>query len=1307
MYMKSLKRVLCWILAVTMVLGLLPSAVLAIGSTSFKDVKDGDWFKEAVEYVAAEGLMVGVGGNKFDPNGQTTRAMVVTVLYRMEGEPEITGTGFSDTGKHRWYSDAVIWAKENGIVNGYGDNTFRPDVTMTREEMVAVFYRYSEYKGYDISATNSLSTYSDHRSIQTYAVDAMGWAVSVGLITGFPDGTIRPQGQSTRAQLATVLMRFCNITDNMSQEPIVQLITDENLVYDKDNDEYWVYDELNCLNGYLINSNLVIEAKCTLLINECEVVAFDFTPETAWKIEPFGLLGGRNVLVFKLSGENGEHWTQFVNLICTNDGNIGDVIDNSENNADEDSLPDYIENIYGTDPTCSDTDGDGLADDIESAILGCDARKFDSDENCVSDGMEDPDGDGLTNLDEISAKTNPNKADTDNDGLVDFDEIHSYGTDPLQEDTDSDGLKDGWEIDNGTDPLAPDESFSLVESLQTGDSSAEIEVDLPGDQVESLSMEISNEDAFDGAIPGQLSEPISLEMDGELPVDGARLKFVISDEYPSNATEDFSPVIYYFNPETQMLEAMPTTYANHTAETHLEHFSTYILLNSVAFDKIWEEEIRTPGDENQDSLERLDVVLVIDSSGSMYSNDKQNIRLQAAKNFVEKLGEKDRGAVIDFDGYSSILCSLTNDKDILYNAINKIDSSGGTNLTLGIAPAIDMLMDMSDPAEAYRYIIMLTDGQGTYDNDLTEMAKEQGISIYTIGLGSGVDEYLLKTIADETSGKYYFATTADDLIPIYEETAVETIDYSTDSNNDGISDYFTRLICEGKLRTGTGVDVFRDAMSMRMLEMLPESADINEVLYRYVQSNADLDGDRIRNGDELIIAHHDGKVYIKLISDPTDKNSDADPFTDDIEFINGGHPLEYDIFTGDVDFLVNDSAYLASYSANSYVDNFAYRAELGIGNYVYGGEYVWYYTAEKQLLESIENYSRRMTKYYETWYLIETYLSKTEEVLSEVKDRLSAIMVAYDPVTDAHYMREIMAAMAELTEAKKALEGMSALDNLEEVTAQCKTIGDLYGNIESNIKSLGKVDFTELNCFSKINVKVPICILESGDALDKIGKGLGYTTATINTITEVGSTISGYAKITANCQTYAGIYNMLCRLEASSNVGFVQIAAYNLRKSTESQIYHFLLTMDTLIGDVIQSWDDVAIDAALTACGPVGWAVNAGLGLGNLIGGTGKSTAEHIRMITAGEAGNAAGYVLSTSLPVSEDLLILKNDDTFELMLLCGVIRSDGEKKVIAATNARGWLVRALQWDKDVPEQCESRINLIDEKLRKYGMSIK
>lgn len=1297
----SLKRYICFILSLVMLVGIIPSNVLAAdGTYSFVDVKEGDWFYEAVGFVTGEELMVGVGNNRFDPDGHTTRAMVVTVLHRMEGSPAAVDSGFDDVPDDLWYTDAINWAKENKIVEGYGDGTFCPDSTMTREEMVAVFYRYSEYKGYDTTATNTLSTYSDHKTIQKYAVNAMDWAVSVGLITGFPDGTIRPQAESTRAQLAAVLMRFRAVEDTV----IVRLRTCENLVYDKDTDEYWVYENINCLDGYMFNSMRVNSAKCTVFINDCDVVSFDFTPETTWKIEPFGLLCGRNVLKFELTGNDGETWTQSFTLVCVSDGSLTDVIGNSENSSDEDSLPDYIEEIYGTDPTISDTDGDGLTDDIESAILGCDARKFDTDGNGISDGMEDPDGDNLKNIDEISVKTNPNKVDTDNDGLEDYDEIYTYQTDPLREDTDTDGLKDGLEIENGTDPLKPDEFFTVTESLHAGESSAEIEIDLSGNQVESLLMNISHEVEFDGVIPGQISEPISLEVDGEFPAEGARLSFAISEEYPANSTDDFIPVVYYYNPETQMLEEMPTTYVNHTAEAHLEHFSTYILLNKVAFDKVWEEEIRIPGEENENNLNRLDVILVIDSSGSMTYNDSSNIRIQAAKSFVDKLGENDRGAVIDFDNYSSILCSLTNDKELLNNAIDMIDSYGGTNLSRGIAPAIDMLMEQSNSEEAYRYIIMLTDGDGSYDNGLTAMAKDEGISIYTIGLGSDVNEDLLKVIAEETSGKYYFATTADDLIPIYEDTAIETIDYSTDSNNDGISDYFTRLICEGKLRTGTGVDVFRDAMSIKMLEMLPESVDINEMLYNYVQTNADLDGDGLKNGDELIITYHDGKVYIKLISDPTDQNSDSDPFADGVEYINGGHPLEYDIFTGDIGFLTDDGCYLAAYSADRYVDSYAYRAALYVGNYVYGGEYVWSYTAQKQLLDSIENYSKRMTEYYEARYLVDIYLSLTDEVLSEVKNILTLLDLANDATGFAKNITEDIVALGE---AQKALEEMNIFDNMDNVVDQCKKIGDIYGRIEDRLKTSKEIDFTELKCLSKINVKVPACFAEAGKAFGDIGDCFAIAIATVNTVSDVQDTISGYAKITANCQTYAGIYQMLCRLEANSQVGFVQIAASSLRKSAESQIYYFIEMTGTLVMDVIQNWDDIAIESMLSACGPIGWAVNAGRELGNMLGGTGDTSAEHIRMITAGEAGRAASYVLSTSLPYSDDLLVLKNEDTFELMLLCGVFRADGEKKVIDAIDARGWFTKVLQWDKDAPEQCQTVIDLIDEKLEKYGMSVK
>lgn len=179
-------------------------------SASFTDVYLNAWYHEAVDFTIEQGLMIGTSKATFEPGSNVTRGQLVTVLHRMAGTPIAYGTGFTDVEDGMWYTDAILWAQANDIVNGYGDGTFRPNEFMTREEMVAVIYRYAQYNGYDVSASAMMQCYHDSVTIQAYAQDAMSWAVSVGLIKGFPDGTIRPKGISTRAQLATVLMRFSN-----------------------------------------------------------------------------------------------------------------------------------------------------------------------------------------------------------------------------------------------------------------------------------------------------------------------------------------------------------------------------------------------------------------------------------------------------------------------------------------------------------------------------------------------------------------------------------------------------------------------------------------------------------------------------------------------------------------------------------------------------------------------------------------------------------------------------------------------------------------------------------------------------------------------------------------------------------------------------------------------------------------------------------------------------------------------------------------------------------------------------------------
>ena len=176
----------------------------------FLDVNEGDWFYDAVAYAYENGIMDGVGGNRFAPNSATTRAQLVTILYRLEGEPAVSGDlPFTDVEAGTWYTNAVVWAAQNGIVNGVGDDTFAPGNDLTREQLVTILYRYAEAKGYDVSASADLAGYPDGEEIQAYAREAMAWAVAENIIQGMEDDTLKPAGNASRAQIATILMRFC------------------------------------------------------------------------------------------------------------------------------------------------------------------------------------------------------------------------------------------------------------------------------------------------------------------------------------------------------------------------------------------------------------------------------------------------------------------------------------------------------------------------------------------------------------------------------------------------------------------------------------------------------------------------------------------------------------------------------------------------------------------------------------------------------------------------------------------------------------------------------------------------------------------------------------------------------------------------------------------------------------------------------------------------------------------------------------------------------------------------------------------
>ncbi len=173
----------------------------------FVDVQPDDWYIDVVKYALENGLMTGVSETEFAPDLATTRGMVASVLYRLEGGPEAEDAGFSDVSADAWYADAVNWAASVGVVAGYGD-AFGANDAITREQLAAILCNYAAYKGEDVSSGAALDGYSDAASVSDWAGESVEWAVAEGLLSGVTNNELAPQGSATRAQVAAMLQRF-------------------------------------------------------------------------------------------------------------------------------------------------------------------------------------------------------------------------------------------------------------------------------------------------------------------------------------------------------------------------------------------------------------------------------------------------------------------------------------------------------------------------------------------------------------------------------------------------------------------------------------------------------------------------------------------------------------------------------------------------------------------------------------------------------------------------------------------------------------------------------------------------------------------------------------------------------------------------------------------------------------------------------------------------------------------------------------------------------------------------------------------
>ncbi|MEK3880750.1 DUF3289 family protein [Paenibacillus sp. FSL M7-0420] len=625
-----------------------------------------------------------------------------------------------------------------------------------------------------------------------------------------------------------------------------------------DGDYYFLTSKMDKLTGTLSGTASVTALTYQIEDRNKAVLQQGTIPvSAAWSAEGIGLGIGYNLLKLRAQVQDGTEVTKEYMIVNFDEGNLDNLGIDREKDSDKDGISDYYEEHYGLSATSKDTDGDGLSDRDELLVLKLNPLEPDSDKNGTADGDEDYDKDGLTNLEELLLGTSLISEDSDGDGLTDGEEVHTHKTDPLKADTDGDGLSDAWELKIGSDPLVPEAKFARTVKAEDAGGKAVPSVFVEGitaEQVDSLSVQPVQDGILnDTTIPGYIDQGYNFSIEGSF--EKATISFEFDQSLWNQA--DFAPRIYYYNEESQLFEELPDQQVDgNVVSAGTAHFSRYILLNKTVYDQVWQYKFLY--DEGQEHYAGMDIAFVIDSSGSMSDNDRNNVRISVTRQFVDLLTDSDRGAVVDFDDYATVLSGFTSDKAVLSQAAGRIDAYGGTTLSSGIASALS-LFAAGGRADVLKYIIMLTDGEGSYDTALTKRAADQGIVIYTVGLGSSISTSVLTSMAQGTGGSYYHASNASQLYGIF-DTIAETSDLYKDTDKDGISDYHEKEMQAGRLRVGTGGAAIR---------------------LNYLDADSDNDG--LKDGQEIRIVKSGDKVYAYLYSNPNLADTDGDGLNDAVD----------------------------------------------------------------------------------------------------------------------------------------------------------------------------------------------------------------------------------------------------------------------------------------------------------------------------------------------------------------------------------------------------------------------------------------
>lgn len=529
-----------------------------------------------------------------------------------------------------------------------------------------------------------------------------------------------------------------------------------------------------------------------------------------------------------------------------------------------------------------DTDGDGIPDYFEVCFTNTSPVLVDTFGNGLGDALNDTDGDGVNNIEELKLGSNPYLEDSDNDGLTDKEEFE-LGTDVNYEDTDEDGLDDKTEVDNGYDPLTYNEEFKITKNWK---DKVFLEIVASGEVISGTRLDASDDVLLELELGNLPYESIDLDIPGEFT--SAKLMFDISN-INKNDLENLG--IYYYNEETQEIEEQKSYLEGDKFVIELEHSSIYMLLNKLRLGKLAKSIVKYEDIINKGK----DIAIVLDISYSL--NDIEFNLFDSLSNLIDglTLNDNNRIGLVTFTKSVNTLNNLTDNTRELSNNIKNIEidsgfnEDSGTDISNAVYTTID---DMLSGSKNRGYMLLVSDGC-TFDNDhkreeVIDFAKKNNITVYTICMRAVGRTYMLD-IANQTGGKCYELYNPKKMEERLNELHIELFDREMDSNSDGLSDYVTKLICDDKLVTKLGYNVFRQHK------------------FEDVQSSKDIDNDNILNGKEFTIINDNDMAYVKLLSSPIITDTDKDGIPDNSD----NTPLKVGIdggIVGELILAVNNKA---------------------------------------------------------------------------------------------------------------------------------------------------------------------------------------------------------------------------------------------------------------------------------------------------------------------------------------------------------------------------------------------------------------